>query len=180
MKSLHTIYVLTAIFALTLGVSAQKIDSVYTDLTVDKCRTIESNPDEGGSYTGECAGVGGYKLEFLEGDLRQSLNLIQTKNENKWELNFWHIFGGFSAIGKKAEWRVVKNGKSVKPFALITRFNVSENLEDSSKITSYLLVTKIENEFACVTDVVKPMKNQNLKARELADRSAGKPCYQNR
>ena len=161
----------------TLCASAQKIESLYTALTDSKCKTLESNPDEGGSYLGECPGVGGFKLELLEGDLRQSINIVQKASGNKWELNFWSIKGGFSAVGDKAEWRVVRKGKTVKPIALIVRFNVSEDPADSTKNTSYLLVTKIENEMACVTDIVSPSKDQNVKARQLADKSAGKPCY---
>ena len=167
---------MTLVFGLAVCAAAQKIESVYTDLSDTKCKTLELREDEGGSYIGECAGVGGYKLLVLEGDLRQSINIIQPKSERKWELDFWSIKSGFSAVGEKAEWRVIKTGKTVKPIALIVRYNVSEDYEDSSKTTSYLLITKIENEFACVTDVVAPSKNQNVKARQLADKSAGKSC----
>jgi hypothetical protein len=171
------ILMMSLIFGLAICVSAQKIDSIYTDLSDTKCKTLEANPDEGGSYIGECAGVGNYKLQVLEGDLRQTINIVQPASGNKWELGFWSIKGGFSAVGEKAEWRVVKKGKTVKPIALIVRYNVSEDAEDSTKITSYLLVTKIDGETACVTDVVNPSKNQNLQARQLADKSVGKPCY---
>lgn len=171
------ILILTLLFGLAVCVSAQKIESVYTDLNTGKCKTLESNPDEGGSYRGECSGVGGFKLELLEGDIRQSINIVQKASGSIWELNFWSIKGGFSFVGEKAEWRVIKKGKKVKPIALIVRFNVSEDAEDSSKNTSYLFVTKIENDSACVTDVVSPSKDQNVKARQLADKSAGKPCY---
>jgi hypothetical protein len=168
---------MTLIFGLSVFASAQKIDSIYTDLSDTKCKTLELNEDEGGDYIGECAGVGGYKLQVIEGDLRQSINIIQNTSGNKWELDFWSIKSGFSAVGEKAEWRVIKKGKTVKPIALIVRYNVSEDAEDSSKTTSYLIVTKIDGETACVTDVVKPSKDQNAKARQLADNSAGKPCF---
>ena len=171
------ILLITAILGLAICASAQKIDSIYTDLSDTKCKTLESNPDEGGSYTGECPGIGGYKLQVLEGDLRQTINIVQTRSGNKWELDLWSIKGGFSAVGDKAEWRVIKKGKTVKPIALIVRYNVSEDYEDASKNTSYLLVTKIDGETACVTDVIAPSKNQNIKARQFADNSAGKPCY---
>lgn len=171
------ILLITAIFGLAICASAQKIESVYTDLSDTKCKTLESNPDEGGSYVGECPGVGGYKLQVLEGDLRQTINIIQLKSENKRELDLWSIKGGFSSVGDKAEWRVITKGKTVKPIALIVRFNVSEDPDDTSKITSYLLVIKMGGKTACVTDVVEPSKNQNVKARQLADKSAGKPCY---
>lgn len=173
----NIIYITIMILGLSVFASAQKIDSIYTELSDTKCKTLESNPDEGGSYVGECAGVGGYKLRVLEGDLRQTLNIVQPTSGNIWELDFWYIKSGFSAVGDKAEWRVFKKGKTVKPFALIVRYNVSEDAEDASKTTSYLFVTKIDGETACVTDVVAPSKNQNIKARQLADASAGKSCY---
>jgi hypothetical protein len=162
-----------------ISYSQQKIDSIYTDLNADKCKTLSSNPDEGGQYRGECPGVGNYKLEVLEGDLRQTINVVHKQSGDIWELDLWSkVSGGFSAVGEKAEWRVKKVNGKWKPIALITRFNASENPEDSSKITSYLVVTKFDGEFVCVTDVVKPMKKQNEKARKLADVAASKPCYQ--
>ena len=158
------------ILILTICTSAQ-IKSVYTSLSEKACKTIESNPDEGGSYVGECSGAAKYKLQLIEGDLRQSVNVISPKGK-KSELNIWHTFGGFSSVGQKAEWRI-KNGV---PIALIIRFNVSDNPEDATKITSYLIVSKITKTATCITDVVPPGKTQNAKARKLADASSAKPC----
>lgn len=172
--------VLSALILLTFSVAAssqaKKIESIYTGLSDKACKTIEQTDEEGGSYRGECKGVGGYKLELLEGDLRQSINVI-APNGTKSELDLWiNVSGAFSSLGDKAEWRVVKAGKKTTPMALIVRFNASENVEDSSKLTSYLVVVKITKNSACVTDVVKPMANQNVKARDLADKSANKAC----
>lgn len=154
----------------------QKIESIYTDLKTEKCKTIESFPDEGGSYRGVCAGVGGFRLEVLEGDLRQSINIIALKGK-KFELDFWtKVSGGFSSVGEKAEWRVTGKGKSAKPFALIVRYNVSENPEKPEQTTSYLVVTKITNKTACITDVVKPSADANELARQLADSSPNRNC----
>jgi hypothetical protein len=153
-----------------LAATAQNT-SVYTDLTDKKCKTLESNPDEGGSYLGECPGVAGYKLQVLEGDLRQSINVIDPKRK-KTELDLWNVSGGFSSVGEQAEWRM----KGKTPIALIVRFNVSENPEDSSKITSYLVVMKITKEKICVTEVLKPTRSHNFEARRAADRSAARPC----
>ncbi|HMS10026.1 MAG TPA: hypothetical protein PKE66_11115, partial [Pyrinomonadaceae bacterium] len=63
-----------AIFAAS-AISAQ-VTSRYTDLDDQKCKTLELDEEGGGSYKGECAGVGGYKLHVLEGDLRQSVDII--------------------------------------------------------------------------------------------------------
>lgn len=155
----------------------QKTESVYTDLMMEKCKTIEQTDDEGGSYRGECAGVGGYKLEVLEGDLRQSINVV-APNGKKFNLDLWtNVSGAFSAVGERAEWRVTRSGKKITPTALIVRYNASENPEKPEQNTSYLVVVKITKNSACVTDVVKPtVTNQNVKARQLADSSANKSC----
>lgn len=152
--------------------------SIYTDLAAEKCKTIESNPDEGGSYVGECAGVGGYKLEVLEGDIRQTINVIFPSGK-KSELNFWtNVSSAFSSVGDKAEWRVNNKDKNPEPYALIVRYNASENPEQPEKTTSYLVVTKITKDAACITDIVKPSKDQNVTARKLADESANKACIE--
>lgn len=153
----------------TFAVEAQN-QSIYTSTRTSACRTISSNPDEAGSYEGECSGVGGYKVRLLEGDIRQSLTIV-TPAKKKQELNFWGFYGGFSAIGEKIEWRTKKG----VPVALIARYNVAGG-DDSSKSTSYLMISKISRTESCVTDVVEPMAKQNEKARELADLAPTKPC----
>lgn len=156
--------------------SSGKFEAIYTDLTAEKCKTIESEAEGAGWYRGECPGVGGYKLELLEGDIRQTINVI-APNGNKSELNFWSdVSSAFSAVGEKAEWRVPKNAKNVRPYALIIRYNTNEDPEVPEKITSRLIVSKITPTSACITDIVEPIKNANEKARELADASANKPC----
>ena len=150
---------------------SKKIESVYTSLKADDCKTIKQSDEGAGWYRGECKGVGGYKLEVIEGDIRQSVNVVSPKGKI-FELDFMRVSGGFSSVGLKAEWRT----KAGKPVALIVRFNASENPEDSSKITSYLIVAKISPDVACVTDVVKPAKTQNAQAQKLADAAASKAC----
>jgi hypothetical protein len=153
---------------LTLAGVAQN-KSVYTSTSAG-CRTISSNAEEAGSYEGECAGVGGYKVRLLEGDIRQTLNII-TPAKKKFELNFWGFYGGFSSIGEKIEWRT----KAGVPVALIARFNVA-TADDSTKSTSYLMISKIGKTQSCVTDILLPQANQNVEARKLADAAATRPC----
>ncbi len=151
-------------------VSSGQNKSIYTSTKTKDCRTISSNPNEAGSYEGECKGVGGYKIRLLEGDIRQTINVI-TPAKKKFELNFWGFYGGFSIVGEKIEWRT----KGGVPVAMIARFNVADP-EDSSKNTSYLMVSRISKAKSCVTDVVMPGAGQNEKARELADAASSKPC----
>ena len=153
-----------------------EIESIYTDLAAEKCKTISSNEEEGGWSVQECPGIGIYKLEVTEGDLRQSINIKSTSGD-KWELDFpANVSNAFSSFGDKAEWRVKKTDGKITPIALITRYNAAENPENPEKLTSYLVVAKFEGEFVCITDIVKPMPNANESARELADKSAAKPC----
>jgi hypothetical protein len=161
-----------AIFVVALSASAfgQKNTSIYTSTRAESCRTIESNPDEAGSYEGECRGAGGYKLRVMEGDLRQALDVI-TPGKKRFELIKWGLFAGFSAIGDKVEWRM----KGGVPVALIARYAVADP-EGVGKGKSYLIVSKIGAKSSCVTDIVEPMAKQNEKARELADTAAGRPC----
>lgn len=150
--------------------SSSENKSTYTSLETAKCKTIESVEEEGGYYVGECPGVGGYKLELIEGDLRQTINVI-APDKKKLELNFSQVSGSFSTVGEKAEWRM----KGDKPVALIVRFNAAD-AEDSSKSTSFLIVSKISETSACITDVVKPGARQNEEAQKLADAASAKPC----
>lgn len=168
---MKTFTLTTLFFAIAFTANAQNT-SVYTDLSVDKCKTLESNPDEGGSYLGECKGVGGYKLQALEGDLRQSVNVIDSRGK-KTELNLWRIGGGgFSSLGEKAEWRM----KGKTPVALIVRYNVSIDPEDATKTMSYLVVIKLAKNEVCVTEALKPTRSHNMEARRAADKAATRPC----
>ena len=163
------LFALTILCIAAAGIQAQN-KSVYTSTRTSSCKTIAASSEGAGSYEGECAGVGGYKIRLIEGDIRQTINIV-TPAKKKFELNFWSFYSGFSAIGEKVEWRV----KGTAPVALITRFNVA-NSDESGKSTSYLIVSKIGARSSCVTDIVEPMAKQNEKARELADLAPGKPC----
>jgi hypothetical protein len=144
--------------------------SIYTDLLPDKCKTVEVDQGMPGNYSGKCEGVGGFDLEVYLDDERNSLGVVLPSQKTV-GLDFWNYFGNFSELGKKAEWRMKKN----KPIALIVRLNVSDQGDEKPK-TSYLIISKITAENACVTDIVKPGKNQNAQAQKLADKASTKPC----
>ena len=163
-------FILVLFFASPSAASAQ-FTSRYTDLSSKACKELKSTDEEGTSYEGECPGLSGYKLRLLEGDLRQSVDVI-TPARKTHQLAFWNISSAFSHIGDKAEWRM--SGKI--PIALIFRFNASEDPENAEKHTSYLVVAKVSKDEICVTDVIKPGRNQNLDARKAADTSATRPC----
>ncbi|MEQ1765212.1 MAG: hypothetical protein ABL984_18940 [Pyrinomonadaceae bacterium] len=167
MKILKGIAVMLFVAVAAVG----QVTSVYTPLDDKKCKTIEATDEEGGSYHGECPGTAGYKLELIEGDLRQTITVVDPKRK-KYPLEFWNLTGAFNAVGQTAEWRM--RGK--KPIALIVRLNVNEALDDPARVKSYLIVSKILPDAACVVAMVPPSKTQNVDARRLADRSATAKC----
>ena len=166
MKKRFLILVTLAIFDLT-GAAYPQNKSIYTSTKTSDCKTIESVAD---SYVGECSGVGGYKVQVVEGDIRQTLNVV-TRSRKKFELNFWNFYGGFSWIGEKIEWRT----RSGVPVALIARYRVADP-EYPTKTTSYLMVAKVGPSSSCVTDVIAPGPEQNEYARRSADAATGKSC----
>ena len=163
-----SLFFFAAAFCVTSGA---QIRSVYTSVGEKSCKTIRTEPEDGAEYEGECPGVGGYKLRLLEGDLRQSLDVVTPAKKN-YQLAFWNISSAFSYIGSRIEWRI--KGKS--PIAVIARFNASEDPENPEKRTSYLVVAKISKDQICVTDLIKPSRTQNADARKAADSSASRPC----
>lgn len=161
---------LVSIILLFSTISFAQNKSVYTDLVADKCKTVDVDKGMPGNYSGKCAGVGGYDLEVYLDDERNSIGVVLPSKKTI-GLDFWNHFGNFSELGEKAEWRM----KGKTPVGLIVRLNVSDR-GDGNERSSYLIVAKITKTSACVTDIVKPSKNQNSLARTLADRASTKPC----
>ena len=153
--------------------SGEKVESIYTDLQGSKCK---EQTGEGDVVLFECPGVGGYKLEVAEHDARKSINVKIPSGQFR-NLDFQAVKGaGMSTLGKKAEWRVKRVNGQIKPIALITRYNVFIKPGESDKVRSYLIVTKIDGDTVCVTDVIDPVKNANVKARKAADIAISNPC----
>lgn len=165
--------ILTLILFILAGFAAveAQVTSIYTKLTDKACKPIEVNDDEGGSYHGRCPGVGKYKLDLTEGDLRQSITVVDPKGKEH-PLKFWHLTAAFNAVDQTAEWRMRRR----KPIALIVRLNVNENPEKIEQRRSYLVVAKITDDEICVTDYLPPTRSQNLEARKAADKAATKLC----
>ena len=176
MKIMMLIVTAVVFCSMTISAQTKKTESIYTSLSEKSCKTLEQSDEGSGWYRGECPGVGGYKLQVTEGDIRQSIDVVMP-NKKRFELDLTlNVSPAFSSVGEKVEWRVTGKGKSVAPYALIVRYNASENSEKPEQNTSYLVVVKIAKNLACVTDVVKPSTKANERARELADVSVNKPC----
>ena len=174
--SLRRFFILTlaAVLVLTLNVlAAAPISSVYSSLS--GCKLVKTGHDWS---VQACRGVGGYNIQLEYDDARESIT-VYSPDRQKHPLEFWRVVsGGFSSVGQKAEWRVNRKNGKIVPAALIVRFNASENPEDSTKITSYLVVTKITPQKICVTDKLAPSPTANEQARRAADASADKPCLE--
>ena len=161
-----------ALFVVLLSLSAEaQGTSVYTSLDDKKCKELERTDEEGGSYRGLCPGTAGSKLELIEGDLRQTVTIVDPKGK-KHPLQFWNLTGAFNAVGETAEWRM--RGK--KPIALIVRLTVNERVDDPAYVKGYLVVAKITPEATCVTEFLAPTRSHNYEARKAADKSATRPC----
>ncbi|MBU0656618.1 MAG: hypothetical protein KJ914_15970 [Gammaproteobacteria bacterium] len=172
MKIFPQAFILCA--ALGLSLPTHAAETVYSELEGSSCQDDQGNDEH--LAKGRCKGVGGYMLEWEDGDARQTLNVIDPSG-NAFPLDLsTNVSSGFSALGAKAEWRVEMHGKKTVPMALIVRYNVSEDPEKPEKTTSYLVVSKITPDEVCVTDVVEPGSKANEQARELADVAVSKPC----
>lgn len=152
------------------AVAVAQNKSIYTSLAAKKCKTLDVNKGMAGNYSGRCAGVGGYQLDVYLDDERNSVGLV-FPSKRVVALDLWNYFSGFSELGETAEWRL----KGRQPVALIVRLKVSDRGEGKAP-TSYLIVSKIDYIDACVTDIVKPGKNQNANAQRLADSATTRPC----
>lgn len=154
-----------------LGFVFAQTTKVYTSLEPNKCKTLEIDT-QSESSTQQCSGFAGYRVFVDEGDLRQNIR-IKTPEGKEHSLELWSVVGsGFSSLGPRLEWRL----KSGKPFALILRFNLSENPEDASKLTSYLVVVKVTDKAICVTQKIPPSANANLLAQKAAETATAQAC----
>ncbi len=108
--------------------STAKILSTYTSLDPDVCETIETDQEGGGSYMGMCPGFGNYAIRLSEGDLRQTIDIVNIADNSSSELDLWYtISNAFSALGKTVEGRYTEIDGSQVPFALIVRYNTNED-----------------------------------------------------
>lgn len=141
--------------------------STYTSLK--DCSVVESNEGEDWSVS-RCDGPGGWALQVDYGDARDDAQLL-AKGKPAQPLNLGALTGGaFNGLGDAVEWRGVS---AAQPSALILRNRVSENPEDSSKVTATLLVVDLAQ--GCVVAQIRPQAGQNEAARAVAD-GPRQPC----
>src|SRR5688572_23738969 len=86
---------LLSILAASSVVGTAQVTSRYTSLSSEACKELKPADEDGTSYEGECPGLSGYKLRLLEGDLRQSVDVV-TPAKKTHQLDFWNISNAFS------------------------------------------------------------------------------------
>lgn len=149
--------------------------SEFTSLERANCRLIEQNIEEGGYSRHVCPGAGGYALELTESDLRQGMIVNRPGGgDDRLELNAMGG-GGFSNLGKTAEWR----GPDADPFhprTLTFRFEVVEDPAPPQRPTSYLVVARLSEQPACMVAIVPPGPDQSARARAIADAPSLPEC----
>ena len=147
-------------------------DRAFRYTSVADCKVLESNPEEAGYFRYECPGEGGYKLQVIESDLRQTAQVIAPGGRGT-ALNLSAVTGGgFSTLGRNVEWRGVEKEGVFVPDALILRHEVVTDPEGRDTI-SYLVAVKLTGT-PCVVARIGPETNQNVSARAAAD--AGGAC----
>lgn len=162
---LRSIIIICAVTAALPAFGANS--SVYSHYDLAKCPKLDvGNAAQGDSGSWLCKGYGGFNIYFAEGDLRSFLAFGKTPKNH---CAAHQSFSGFNGVNTTVEWRLSKG----KPLAAIQRWQVSYDPEDSTKIKSWLVVTKLEANNSCHLALVEgAYPNANAKARELADQMA--------
>lgn len=176
-----TLRSMSSIFALALGASAAAsagtgMQSVYTSLEGKSCKKVIDDKTTG-AFTLHCPGSAGFALQVLDDDERSSVNLVGP-DKKVYELNYWEVVtGGFSTLGKKAEWRLARIDGKMVPAALIVRVNsVDQSDLDHPKQVPLLAVAQIRKAEACVVKTIGAgAATANADARAIADGPA-LPC----
>jgi hypothetical protein len=140
--------------------AAQATSSVYTELNLHRCRTLEVVP-EGESVRRRCPGLGAVPLFVNAGDGRFDVDAGVDNNR-------WESLGGFNEIGPRIEWRR-RNGRA---FAIIYRLRLTGAEQPPG---SSLIVETIGRRGApgCQIAVVDgALPDANVRARAIADRQA--------
>jgi len=136
--------------------------SVFTKVSDAACTMIEQN-EETFDWTGSCPGVGEYSLEWSISDLRDDLTVIRGSARTELQIPSIVAKGPFDSIGDTVEWRGPAGGH---PDVLVIRVYVAR--PDGSDDGGRLAVARLGDK-PCLVAVLPLMKDQNEKARQIAD-----------
>ena len=156
-------------FLLVIALSANaQLTSRYTSIAEKTCRKIKlTKADEGVILHRRCQGVGGYRLDIFSGEEHEYMS-VRTPGGKSFDVSINPA--SYSFLDKRAEWRM----RGAAPVALIVRFNMS--MPDGKPTDLALVVSKLTRTSACVVDSVFGSKDQNAKARKIADTASRRKC----
>ena len=148
------------------GAEAAGATSRYTSLK--DCKDVESGAAQGEDWAiATCPGLGPWRVRRDYGDAREYLRLTRDPRKGAEPKLIATGSYGFNTLGDTLEWRGTGQGQAFTAAALIFRNSVSENPDDSSKQTSYLLVYDLRQ--GCTVARIAPQPGQNDAARAAAD-----------
>ena len=151
-------------------------ESTYTSIADKDCKTTEVFKNNMGASQ-LCEKFEFFEPEVIDSDARMSITM--HRRGIAYPQRYASSVGtGFSSLGSKIEWRYAKD-ESYDPHAFIARVNFSvedEHTASGFKEVSKLAVSKIDTLSICVVGVIPPQKNQNVLAREMADKAKTMPC----
>jgi hypothetical protein len=166
-------FVLGLLGVLLLGTAVQaaggsRMESQYTDLDFDQCTMLETT--EMGSMSA-CPGYRGYPVVVGEGDLRMFVSFGITPTVEK---AMEQTLPPFNRLGQKVEWRIESDDDFWQPRATIVRWYTSR--ESGEAEGQVLVVTQLKPGATCHIAYIDALavKNANEKAREIADKVAGR------
>lgn len=152
----------------SVGIASAQVKSIYTKLDDKHCTRLKADRKNGELDSYRCRRVGDYWLKLIFGE---DSNIAELVTRSGKEFSTDVGFAGRRFVGNTAEWRL-KNGR---PIGLILRYDLM-NPENGKMDRSLLVVSKISRSKSCVIDAMAGSKNQNAKARKVADGSAARPC----
>lgn len=152
------------------------VDSVYTSVEGRSCKktVLEEETD---AHILNCPGVGKFTLQVFIDDGRSTVNIVSPEKK-VFELQYEKVVTeGFAWLGKKAEWRVSRQGSKVVPVALIVNVNGTDQTDlDRPKRVPLLAVAQIRKTEACVVKTFSAgSAAARAEARAIADGPA-LPC----
>lgn len=158
---------LFALIALTAA-NAAPAATITTDLYGKAC-TVLSQDRETGAATRRCRGAAGYALLVHDEDGRTSIDILPPARRGM-PLNFWDVVsGGYTTVGRKAEWHFARRNGKLVPVGLVVRVNTVEETAGDVKRGALTTVTRIGAQEACVVFKVDAAgRHAGRKARAAA------------
>jgi len=151
-------------------------ESTYTSIADKDCKTTEVFKSNMGASQ-RCEEFELFEPEIIDSDARMSIT-IHRRGIAYPQRYASSVGASFSSLGSKIEWRYAKD-ESYDHHAFIARVNFSvedEHVPSGFKEVSKLAVSKIDTHTICVVGVIPPQKNQNVLAREMADKAKTMSC----